>query len=97
FSRCGIQNIWMGMVIRNFLFHRVSDEADAMWPPMKPSLFSEIIGSLTRNFSVVTLEDYLGNPTTFQSKRKIATVLFDDGYKDNIEVAAPILNKYKCH
>ena len=84
------------MVIRNFLFHRVSDEADAMWPPMKPSLFSKIISYLTQNFTVVPLEHYLNNPGAFQTNKKIATVLFDDGYKDNIEFAAPILNKYKC-
>jgi len=84
------------MVIRNFLFHRVSDEADPMWPPMKPSLFSEIINYLAQNFTVVPLEHYLNNPNSFQTKKKIATVLFDDGYKDNIEFAAPILNKYKC-
>jgi peptidoglycan/xylan/chitin deacetylase (PgdA/CDA1 family) len=84
------------MVIRNFLFHRVSDEPDAMWPPMKPSLFSEIISYLTQNFTIVPLEHYLDDPGAFQSKRKIVTVLFDDGYKDNIEIAVPILNKYKC-
>ncbi|MEI2824763.1 MAG: polysaccharide deacetylase family protein, partial [Chitinophagaceae bacterium] len=32
----------------------------------------------------------------FASEKKIATVLFDDGYKDNLEMAAPILSKYKC-
>jgi peptidoglycan/xylan/chitin deacetylase (PgdA/CDA1 family) len=78
------------------LFHRVSDEADAMWPPMKPSLFSKIISYLTKNFSIVPLEHWLDDPAAFQTKRKIATVLFDDGYKDNIEIAAPILDKYKC-
>lgn len=84
------------MVIRNFLFHRVSDEADAMWAPMKPSLFSKIISNLTQNFTVAPLEHYLDNPGAFQTKKKIATVLFDDGYKDNIEIAASILSKYKC-
>jgi peptidoglycan/xylan/chitin deacetylase (PgdA/CDA1 family) len=84
------------MVIRNFLFHRVSNEPDLMWPPMKPSLFSEIISHLTRKFSVVPLEHYLDNPGDFQSKRNLATVLFDDGYKDNIEMAVPILSQHKC-
>ena len=84
------------MVIRNFLFHRVSDDSDPMWPPMKPSLFSEVISHLTKNFTVVSLEHYLDDPGYFQSKKKIATVLFDDGYKDNIEIAVPILKKYNC-
>lgn len=84
------------MIVRNFLFHRVSYEIDPMWPPMKPSLFSEIISHLIKNFTVVPLEHYLNDPGSFQTKKKIATVLFDDGYKDNIEVAAPILKKHKC-
>jgi peptidoglycan/xylan/chitin deacetylase (PgdA/CDA1 family) len=84
------------MVVRNFLFHRVNDEADAMWPPMTPTLFSGIISYLTRNFNVVPLEHYLDDPGAFRSKRRICTVLFDDGYKDNIEFALPILEKYKC-
>jgi peptidoglycan/xylan/chitin deacetylase (PgdA/CDA1 family) len=45
---------------------------------------------------VVPLEHYLDDPGAFRSKRKIATVLFDDGYKDNSEIAVPVLNKYKC-
>ena len=84
------------MIIRNFLFHRVSDEVNAMWPPMKPALFSKIINHLTNKFEIVPLEGYLNQPSGFSSKKKLATVLFDDGYKDNIEYAAPILTKFNC-
>ena len=86
----------MAAIVRNFLFHRVSNEADAMWPPMKPELFEHIIATLTKNYKVVPLEHYLDDKAAFASEKKIATVLFDDGYKDNIEIAAPILSKYKC-
>jgi len=84
------------MVIRNFLFHRVSDEKDAMWPPMTVDLFKKIIRHLAENFLVVPLESYLDDPGAFQTKRKIATVLFDDGFKDNIEYAAPVLQMNQC-
>ena len=85
------------MLIRNFLFHRVSDEEDALWPPMKPALFSRIISFLTQHYQVVPLEHFLDEPDSFKKANKsIATVLFDDGYKDNIEYAASILQKYKC-
>lgn len=84
------------MVIRNFLFHRVSDEKDTMWPPMTVPLFSKIIGILTKKFLVVPFEAYMNDPGAFSTKKKIATVMFDDGYKDNIEFAAPILAQYKC-
>lgn len=84
------------MLVRNFLFHRVSDENDPMWPPMKPALFERIVARLARNYTVVPLEHFLDDPGAFSAKKKIATILFDDGYKDNIEIAAPILAKYKC-
>jgi peptidoglycan/xylan/chitin deacetylase (PgdA/CDA1 family) len=86
----------MAAIVRNFLFHRVSNEADTMWPPMKPKLFERIITALTKNYTVVPLEHYLDDAGAFDSRKKIATVLFDDGYKDNLEMAAPILSKYKC-
>ena len=67
-----------------------------MWQPMKPFLFSEIIKHLMQNYTVVPIEYFLQDTTSFQTDRRIATVLFDDGYKDNIEFAAPILKKFKC-
>lgn len=85
------------MVIRNFLFHRVSDEEDTLWPPMKPALFSRIISFLTKKYRVVPLEEFLDDPDSFTTgKKAIATISFDDGYKDNIECAAPLLKKFKC-
>lgn len=68
-----------------------------MWPPMKPVLFSRIISFLTQQYLVVPLEHFLNEPDSFKTYGKsIATVLFDDGYKDNIEYAAPLLKKYNC-
>ena len=63
---------------------------------MQPGLFTKIIRQLTQNFTVVSLENYLQDPGTFKVKRKTATVMFDDGYRDNVEVAAPILKKFNC-
>ena len=84
------------MNIRNFLFHRVSPNTDPLWPPMQPDLFEKIIRYLTGNFKVILLEDYLRNPSKFKSEKKIATISFDDGYLDNLEIAAPILKRYRC-
>ncbi|TMI73070.1 MAG: polysaccharide deacetylase family protein [Bacteroidetes bacterium] len=84
------------MVVRNFLFHRVNDERDDLWPPMTPALFEKIIRSLTRTHHVVSLEEWLQEKHSRPAQKKLATVLFDDGYKDNIEYAAPVLKKYNC-
>jgi peptidoglycan/xylan/chitin deacetylase (PgdA/CDA1 family) len=67
-----------------------------MWPPMKPDLFAAIIRHLKKHFEVVPLEAWLADPKAFDNTKKLATVLFDDGYKDNIEFAAPILRENEC-
>ena len=85
------------MQIRNFLFHRVSDEKDEFWPPMRVSLFENVIRYLKIKYQVVLLEDILEHPEQFKlTAKKIATIQFDDGYKDNIENAVPVLKKYNC-
>src|SRR5690349_9030874 len=84
------------MLVRNILFHRVSPEKDSMWPPMQPTLIENTIRYLTRQIQVVPLEEYLADPDAFSKRKKIASVRFDDGYKDIIEYAAPILKEYNC-
>jgi peptidoglycan/xylan/chitin deacetylase (PgdA/CDA1 family) len=85
------------MLVKNYLFHRVSDEPDPQWPPMTPAVFERIISRLTRYGNVVLLEELLASPASFSnSSKKTITISFDDGYKDNIEYAAPILKKYNC-
>ncbi len=63
---------------------------------MHPSLFEKTIQFLTGNFHVVLLEDYLHDPLLYKREKTLATISFDDGYKDNLEVAAPILLHYRC-
>ncbi|MBL7739729.1 MAG: polysaccharide deacetylase family protein [Chitinophagaceae bacterium] len=85
------------MLIKNFLFHRVSDEKDILWPPMNVALFDRLVAYISRRYSVVSLEDRLLEGETARThSRPLATILFDDGYKDNIEYAVPVLEKYKC-
>ena len=84
------------MLIRNFLFHRVSEEKDALWPPMHPALFEKTIRFLTGNFRVLLLEDYLKDPSLYKREKNLATVCFDDGYLDNLDIAAPILHRHRC-
>lgn len=82
-------------MIRNFLFHRVFPQRDRLWDPMDVALFDKCISYITRNYRVMLLEDLVTSPA-LHSKENFATILFDDGYKDNLVYAAPILAKYNC-
>ena len=84
------------MIIRNFLFHRVSHVRDLLWDPISPEKFDAIIMLISKKFHVLNLENYLSSESTETFPKPLATISFDDGYKDNIEFAADILTKYHC-
>lgn len=82
--------------MKNFLFHRVNPERDPLWDPMDPKLFEQCIRFITKKYRVVSLEEFVLSGKVSKDPAKMASILFDDGYKDNIEYALPILEKYKC-
>lgn len=80
-------------MVSNFLFHRVNPNRDQLWDPMDNRLFERCLSYLKNHFELVRLEDYA--PHTLRSEKdRLATIMFDDGYKDNFTEAAPVLNKY---
>lgn len=82
-------------MIRNFLFHRVHPQRDKLWDPMSVELFDKCIRYISKKYDVVLFEDLaFSDKYKSNNNKSIATIMFDDGYKDNIEFAAPILKKY---
>lgn len=82
-------------MVRNFLFHRVNPQRDILWDPMDTVLFEKCIKYISKKYEVVLIEDLVFSEK-LNSRHKYATIMFDDGYKDNIQYAAPILAKYNC-
>jgi peptidoglycan/xylan/chitin deacetylase (PgdA/CDA1 family) len=80
--------------IRNYLFHRVSNVYSNWAPSLSEKMFEKCIRYISRNHTVFTVEDLLLNNEFKDNEKKIACISFDDGFKDNIEIAAPILQKY---
>jgi peptidoglycan/xylan/chitin deacetylase (PgdA/CDA1 family) len=80
--------------VSNFLFHRVNPQRDLLWDPMDVNLFDQCISYISKNFQVALLEDIVLNKHEFKGSGNYATIVFDDGYKDNFQYALPILEKY---
>ncbi|MCH8168364.1 MAG: polysaccharide deacetylase family protein [Proteobacteria bacterium] len=74
-----------------FLFHRVSPDSDPLWPPIPPERFRAHVRMIKQHFRVIQLEDYLLSGRAIGSGWRTAAIVFDDGYRDFIDYALPIL------
>jgi len=83
------------MRISIFLFHRVNDSKDPLWPPMTTKRFQEVTRYIAKNHTVIGLDELYEaiNGKAIKTNKPLASISFDDGFKDNIEYAAPILSK----
>lgn len=69
--------------------HRISDEFDFFFDPIRPKTFEKLVEYCKKHYSIVSFETIDPN-----SKRPQLVFSFDDGYYDFIENAIPILAKY---
>ncbi|MCG3167222.1 MAG: hypothetical protein POELPBGB_03008 [Bacteroidia bacterium] len=77
-----------------FLFHRVSPQRDKLWDPLSPGRFDEVLNYLKKNFYIENAETILSGNFKTSNSKPFAAIVFDDGYKDYIEYALPILKKH---
>jgi peptidoglycan/xylan/chitin deacetylase (PgdA/CDA1 family) len=70
--------------------HRVAPDDGSAYKPLEPLLFERLLEFLAGRFHLVRLGE-LGE----KSSRPKMVLSFDDGYKDFIDVAAPILHRHK--
>jgi|GEM_PF-367817 len=72
-------------------FHGVSPHKNFSYPPIHPRQFEKIIYYLSKTFHITTFEEIKHIKKT---TKPICALTFDDGYKDFIEYALPVLAKY---
>jgi peptidoglycan/xylan/chitin deacetylase (PgdA/CDA1 family) len=83
------------MKIKIFLFHRVNPVRDPLWDPIDPLHFRKVISYLKNHFDIFKLEDMILNPQDYKlAKKPLAAIVFDDGYRDFIDYALPILQEF---
>jgi peptidoglycan/xylan/chitin deacetylase (PgdA/CDA1 family) len=83
------------------MYHRVLSEIQMNWHPfisngisISTDYFEEHIRYIRENYRVLTLDDYVTR-NFIDEKKPPVIITFDDGYKDNLLNALPILRKYK--
>lgn len=81
------------------MYHSITEKAVRDWGPWKyavtPAEFQDQIGWLTRNTTVVSIDDLVTYLSGNGSLPKNAAVItFDDGYQDYVEQAVPVLEEF---
>ena len=71
--------------------HKISNEKNMFWQPVSPELFEILLKYLKRNYRVITFAEL---PFVKKGRKPYAIISFDDGYKDFIQYAVPLLKKY---
>jgi peptidoglycan/xylan/chitin deacetylase (PgdA/CDA1 family) len=77
------------------LFHRVLEHADEYrWGDPTSDEFESIIEALSQSFRVLPLADAVRGLKSGNLPRGAVSITFDDGYRDNLTQAAPILKRH---
>ena len=78
------------------LFHRVLAERDPFRSgDLTAAEFDGIVGVVARNFAVLSLDEAVARLEANALPRGALAITFDDGYRDNLDVAAPILAAHR--
>ena len=85
---------WNGVLIWNY--HRIGDAASSLFDPHLFSAtaesFDRQVAFLKQNFDVIGLNDL--EQALHQPRGQFVMLTFDDGYRDNFELAFPILKSH---
>ncbi|MBA2613916.1 MAG: polysaccharide deacetylase family protein [Bacteroidetes bacterium] len=74
------------------VFHKIIPEYDEIWPGIHPKLFEEILVLVKKHYTILPLNDlYLKQNAELKNA---CFITFDDGYKDYLDYAYPILRKH---
>ncbi|MGF7213265.1 peptidoglycan/xylan/chitin deacetylase (PgdA/CDA1 family) [Skermanella aerolata] len=79
------------------MYHRVATPVHDPWRlSVSPAHFQEQLEALRRHYELVPLERLSAGLADRRSKATLVSITFDDGYRDNLTRAKPLLEHYEC-
>ncbi len=87
----------LGLLKNNFHilpYHMIVEQPTGFYPETALKTFEKQMVHIARNYTVVDLNDLVDRVKHRESLRGLLAITFDDGFRDNYEMAFPILKKY---
>ena len=79
-------------------YHSINDTQNDESQPLEVDLFERHLAWLATHYNVIPLSDLIARLRSDDPiEDDVVSITFDDGYRDNFEIALPLLEKYKCH
>jgi len=75
-------------------FHRVNDDHDPFLPAVPTAVFAARMAHIARHYRVLTVEDLVERVRQGTVPSNTLALTFDDGYRDSLSHAAPILAQH---
>ncbi len=75
-------------------YHRVNDDGDPFFTAVPTDVFERQMAYIARTYRVLTVEELAERIRRGGLPRNTLAITFDDGYRDNLTHAAPILARY---
>lgn len=75
-------------------YHRVNDEDDPFFPALATDIFERQMAMIASIYVVLPLEELVARMMRNTVPRNALAITFDDGYRDNLTHAAPVLARY---
>ncbi len=91
----GLASIYGNTKPRILMYHGVAPSSPVFLNHrhITPEIFEQHLLFIKKNFNVLTIEEYFERRISVNRKNVLIT--FDDGYKNNLEYALPLLEKHK--
>lgn len=76
------------------MYHRVNANPDCLGLTITPELFSQQLHYIKEHYDVISLSEAVTQISSQNVQSNRCVITFDDGYRDNYEVAAPLLTEH---